>query len=86
MDRGFVENLSARQNVARWIKEAVEHLSRRNPEVSMDRDSNKIYQEKKKEGLDRRESVEDLSSLKKMSFSKKGKTHRDECNKQATQP
>ena len=61
MDRGSVENLSARQNVARWIKEAVEHLSRRNPEVSMDRESNKIYQEKKKEGLDRRESVEDLS-------------------------
>ena len=26
-----------------------------------------------------------LSSLKKEGFSKKGKTHRDECNKQATQ-
>ena len=56
-----VENLSARQKVAQWIKEAVEHLSRRNPEVSMDRDFDKIYQEKKKEGLDRREFVEDLS-------------------------
>ena len=61
MDREAVVNLSARQKVARWIEEVVEHLSRRNPETSMDRDCDKNYREKKKEGLDRRESVEDLS-------------------------
>ena len=61
MDQEAVENLSARQEVARWIKEVIEHLSRRNSETSMDRDYNKICRGKKKEGLDRRESVEDLS-------------------------
>ena len=59
MDWGSVENLLARQKVAQWIKEAVEHLSRRDPEVSMDWDFDKINWEKKK-GLDRRESVKDL--------------------------
>ena len=49
------------KNLARWIEEAVENLSRRNPKISMDQESVKIYQEKEKEGLDRRESVEDLS-------------------------
>ena len=34
----------------------------------MDRDSIKIYREKKKEGLDRRESIEKLLSLKKRRF------------------
>ena len=33
-------------------REAVENLSRRNPETSMDRDCDKVYREKKKEGLD----------------------------------
>ena len=61
MDREFVENLSARQKVSRWIEEAVEHLSRRNPETSMDRDYVNFCLEKKKEGLNRRESIEDLS-------------------------
>jgi len=56
-----IENLLARQKVTRWIEEAVENLSRRNPETLMDQECNKIYQEKKKEGLDRREFVEDLS-------------------------
>ena len=51
----------------------------------MDQDSIQICQEKKKKEFDRKEYVEDLSSLKKMSFSNKGKTQRDECNKQATQ-
>ena len=60
MDREVVENLSARQKVAQWIKEAIEHLSRRNLETSMDRDCDKNYREKKKEGLDRREFIEDL--------------------------
>ena len=57
-----------------------------NQHVKLSKTSLNNNNQKKKEGLDRRESVEDLSSLKKMSFSKKGKTHRDECNKQATQP
>ena len=61
MDQEAVKNLLARQKVAQWIEEAVEHLSRRNPEISMDRDCVKICQDKKKEGLDRREFVEDLS-------------------------
>ena len=45
----------------------------------------RFHREKKKEGLDKCKFVEKLSSLKKMSFSKRGKTHRDECNMQATQ-
>ena len=64
MDRESVKNLSAgqrAQNSARWIEEAIEILSRRNPESSMDRDSIKICQEKDKEGLNRKESIEDLS-------------------------
>ena len=44
---------------------------------------------KEKEGLERngiyRGFVEKLSNLKKRCFIKKGKTHRDECNKQVTQ-
>ena len=61
MDREFVENLSARQKVSRWIEEAIEHLSRKNPETPMDRDYVNFCPEKKKERLDRRESIEDLS-------------------------
>ena len=61
------------RNMARWIEEAVENLSRRNPEILMDRESFKIYWEKEKEGLDRRESVEKLSSLKKTGFSRREK-------------
>ena len=61
MDQEAVEDLSTRQKVSRWIEEADEHLSRRNPEISMNRDCDKIYREKKKEGLNRRESVEVLS-------------------------
>ena len=65
--------------------EAVEKLSRQIPESSMDQNCANFHHEKKKEGLDKCKSIEKLSSLKKMSFSKRGKTHRDECNKQATQ-
>ena len=61
MDGEAIKNLLARQKVARWIEEAIEHLSRGNPETSINRDCDKIYREKKKEGLDRRESVKDLS-------------------------
>ena len=78
MDREADENLSAKQKVARWIEEAVEHLSRQSLESLMDRECVNFCQEKKKERLDRNKSIEKLSSLKKMSFSKRGKTQRDE--------
>ena len=39
----------------------------------MDRESFKIYREKEKEGLDRMEFVEKLSSLKKTGFSRREK-------------
>ena len=87
MDWEAVKNLSLRQKVARWIKEAIEHLSRRGPETSMDWDCDKICQDKN-DGLDRRESVEDLSrscrAWRKGVF-QRGKTQRNECNKQVTQ-
>ena len=41
-------------------REAIEKLSRQNPEISMDRVCDKICRDKKKKGLDRRESVKDL--------------------------
>ena len=92
----WIENLSKiyrpdreLRKLARWIEEVVEILSRRNPKISMDRECDKIYREKKKEGLDRRKSVEDLSrscrAWRKGVFPG-GKTQRDECNKQSTQP
>ena len=52
----------------------------------MDRGSVEVFIEAEERRLDRNESVKKLSSLKKESFSRKGKTHKDECNKQATQP
>ena len=55
----------------------------------MDQNFVKICREKKKEGLNRREYVEDLSRSKEIEeseFFKKGKTYKDECIKQATQP
>ena len=60
MDQEALENLLAKQKVARWIEEVVEHLLRRNLETSMDRDCDKIYRDKKKESLDRRKYVKDL--------------------------
>ena len=54
-------------------QEAVGKLSRQILKSSMDWNCANFYQEKKKEGLDRCKSVEDLSSLKKMSFSRKEK-------------
>ena len=47
------------RNLAWWIEEAVENLSRRNPEISMDRDFVKICREKEKKGLDKGEFVDD---------------------------
>ena len=61
MDQESVENLSAKQKVAQWIEEVVENLSRRNLEISMDRDFVKIFLDKENERLDKREYVEDLS-------------------------
>ena len=85
----WIENLSMMYQadrehkiLAQWIDLSVKKLSRSNPEISMDWDSVKICRDKKKERLDRRDFVEKLSSLKKRSFSKKGKIHRDECNKE----
>ena len=56
----------------------------------MDQESIEDLLWKEKEGLDRKEFVEDLSrsyrAWRKKSFFKGGKTHKDECNKQATQP
>ena len=49
MDRESVEDLSARQKVSRWI----EKLSRQSSEISMDRDCDNFYRDKKKKGLDR---------------------------------
>ena len=69
-------------------REAVEKLSRQSPEISMDQDCANFCWVKKKEGLDRSEFVEDLSrscrAWRKEVF-QGGKTHKDECNKQATQ-
>ena len=74
-----------------WL-DGLKKLSRRSPEISIDRNSVKICREKEKEGLDRRESIEDLSricreavKLEEIRFFKMGKIHRDDCNKQATQ-
>ena len=71
--------------------EAVKKLSRQNPERSMDRECDKkkaTQEERRKKGsvdanLSRNcwEAIE----LEEKVFSKKGKTQRDECNKQATQ-
>ena len=84
MDGEAIKNLLARQKVARWIEEAIEHLSRENQETSINRDYDKIYREKKKEGLDRRESVKDLSrsclAWRKEVF-QGGKIQKDEHNK-----
>ena len=54
----WIENLSAKQKVAQSIEEAIEHLSRESPESLMDWECVNFCQEKKKERLDRNESVE----------------------------
>ena len=51
----------------------------------MDREIVKDLSRKEKEKFNRKQSIEELSSLNKMSFSKE-KTQGDKCNKQATQP
>ena len=60
--------------------EAVKKLLRQSLENSMDQKCDTICREKKSKGLNRWESVEKLSSLIKKSFSRRGKTPRDECN------
>ena len=60
-------------------RESIEKLSRQIPDSSMDRRCDKIYREKKKEGLNRCEVIE----LDKKEFFKERKTQRDEC-KQAS--
>ena len=83
MDREAVVNLLGKQRVKK--------------KSSMDQGSVEVSIEKKKEGLDRNEFVEKLSNQKKKEFLKgekhtkmdatsKEKTHKDGCNKQATQP
>ena len=61
MDRESVEDLLARQKVSRWIEEAVKILSRRNPKILMDWNCVNFCREKKKEWLNSRESIQDLS-------------------------
>ena len=56
MDREVVKNLSARQKVSRWIEKLLKQI----PESSMNQNCTNFFQEKKKEGLNRYESVEDL--------------------------
>ena len=54
----------------------------------MDRECDKIGQDKKKKGsIDANLSriCQEAVKLEEKVFSKKGKTYRDECNKQATQ-
>ena len=69
-------------------REAVKKLSRQIPKSSMDQNCDKICRDKKKEGPDWRDSIEDLSRSyragRKEVF-QGGKTQRDEYNKQATQ-
>ena len=72
MDQESVENLSSRHNAQKF--------------GLMNQRSCRELSRKKKEGSIERESIEDLSSLKKKEFFKRGKIHKDECNKQATQP
>jgi len=86
----WIENLSARQSFSMDQRSCRDFLLRRTPEISMEWNCVNFCREKKKNGLDRKESVEDLSrscsSLKKRGFSKRGKTQGDECNKHDTQP
>ena len=64
----WIENLSRSyradkmlRTFARWIKEAVKNISRRNLEISMDRESVKVSMETKERKPDRNESIGDLS-------------------------
>ena len=83
MDRTAIEKLSADRNFLdgsricreaiqtnskklRWIKDALRSIKKRSPKVSID---NYLLR-----------SVEKLSSLIETVFSKRGKTHRNECN------
>ena len=70
-------------------QEAIEKLSRQSPESSMDWICDKICREKKSKGLDRRESVKDLSrscrALKKRVFHREEKHKEMNATKQATQ-
>ena len=68
------------KNLAWWIEEAVDILSRRNLETSMDWKSVKICREKEKEGLDRSEICRGSVELKEKEFFKKGKTYKDPIN------
>ena len=88
MDQKAVKNLLVRQKVAWWIEEAIEHLSRINLETSMDRDCDKICWDKKKEGLDRRESVRicrEAIKLQENEFFKEEKHKKMNATSKATQ-
>ena len=74
MDRDAIEMLLRRhkaQEKSSIDRESVEDLSRPEKESSIERNLSKMC----------REAVK----LKERRFFKKGKTHRDKCNKQATQ-
>ena len=58
--RIYSESIDQTERLENWL-DGSKRLSRRNPEISMDQESFKIYQEKEKEGLNRRESVKDRS-------------------------
>ena len=73
MDRGSVENLLGKQRaqkISSMNREVVEDLSRSQEEGLIERNLSRICQEAVK--------------LEKRRFFKKGKTQKDECNKQAT--
>ena len=69
-------------------REAVEKLFRRNFEISMDWKCDKVYRGRRKKGsIDANLSriCQEVVELEERRFFKKGKTHRDEYNKQAIQ-
>ena len=60
----WVENLSSRQKahkLSRWIEEAIENVSRRNPETSIDREAVETLSRRNQEISMDREAVEMLS-------------------------
>ena len=87
MDREFVENLSARQRVQKFGSMDQRGYWESIEEKPRNLDGSRIHQDLSRKGARRarwKGICQGSVELEERRFFKKGKTHRDECNKQST--
>ena len=88
MDQEAIKNLSAKQKVSQWIEKLSRSYRDKIQKARWIENAIRSVEKRKKKGLieeNLSRICREVVKLEEKVLSNKGKTHRDECNKQATQ-